>query len=251
MVHLLTVSARLVIRPSRQLGPQRFGLLTRSVLCNSVAVDEPRGQGPESGAHDEQDEDELVVSFRPLQHPGKTWSDDLRKGAARMPREPILSPLPIPLLCGGIAGRYEVHSLGFSQPGARSNDVPECRSAELDIIDTWRITIETLPERIAGRLASSSLSRRGTTIPRLKPADSWLPKRPQAALGYDRPLTTGLSGCCSRVPLTQKRSTAATTQATRLQGRIHLPTPGTSVRPRHGLVCLAQVFPSELRGRVA
>ena len=64
-----------------------------------------------------------------------------------------LEPLPLtnPTPSGGVAGEYEIHYNGFSQYRYITLGIPEGRKAVLDVIDTWAMTIETLPGNYSGR----------------------------------------------------------------------------------------------------
>ncbi|NQX12150.1 DUF5060 domain-containing protein [Microbacteriaceae bacterium VKM Ac-2855] len=53
---------------------------------------------------------------------------------------------------GGVAGVYEVLYLGLAQPRMIHVTVPAGRRAEVDIIDTWAMTIETVPGHHEGRV---------------------------------------------------------------------------------------------------
>lgn len=64
--------------------------------------------------------------------------------------EPISSNLLCPTPVSGVKGRYEVHYNSYSQHKFRSLEVPEGCAAEIDIIDTWAMTIETLPGTYTG-----------------------------------------------------------------------------------------------------
>lgn len=63
-----------------------------------------------------------------------------------------LDPIAAPWDCigGGVAGEYEVMYFGQSRPRFRDLDLPEGMIAEIDVIDTWAMTIETVPGRITG-----------------------------------------------------------------------------------------------------
>lgn len=63
--------------------------------------------------------------------------------------EPISRMAPTPI--GGVEGEYEIHYQGFSQHRFQTIDIPEGRTATVDVIDTWKMTIETLPETFSGR----------------------------------------------------------------------------------------------------
>jgi hypothetical protein len=52
---------------------------------------------------------------------------------------------------GGVAGEYEVMYLGLAQPRMIHVTVPAGRQAEVDIIDTWAMTIETVAGLQEGR----------------------------------------------------------------------------------------------------
>jgi len=64
-----------------------------------------------------------------------------------------LEPLPLtnPTPSGGVAGEYEIHYNGFSQYRYITLGIPEGRKAVIDVIDTWAMTIETLPGNYSGR----------------------------------------------------------------------------------------------------
>ncbi|WP_082104496.1 DUF5605 domain-containing protein [Demequina soli] len=53
---------------------------------------------------------------------------------------------------GGVAGEYELHYLSFTQPREKSLMIPPGRRAEIDVIDTWEMTIDTLPGAFEGRV---------------------------------------------------------------------------------------------------
>ena len=63
--------------------------------------------------------------------------------------EPILSLSPTPV--SGVKGEYEIHYNGYSQHKFRTVDVPKGRTAEIDVIDTWAMTVDTLPGIYTGR----------------------------------------------------------------------------------------------------
>lgn len=65
--------------------------------------------------------------------------------------EPIFSMSPTPV--SGVKGQYEIHYNGYSQHKFRTVDVPDGCTAEIDIIDTWAMTVETLPKKFSGRQA--------------------------------------------------------------------------------------------------
>lgn len=52
--------------------------------------------------------------------------------------------------CAGIEGEYYLSYFGFSRPSFRHLKLPEDVSFTLDIIDTWEMTITTLPESYSG-----------------------------------------------------------------------------------------------------
>jgi len=62
--------------------------------------------------------------------------------------DPLTSPWDFPL--GGVEGEYEVLYFGQSQPSFRDLELPDGMTAEIDVIDTWAMTIETLPEPASG-----------------------------------------------------------------------------------------------------
>jgi len=63
--------------------------------------------------------------------------------------EPLYQTAPSPV--GGVAGEYEIYYNGFSQYRYQTVSIPEGREANIDIIDTWAMTIETLAETYSGR----------------------------------------------------------------------------------------------------
>lgn len=58
--------------------------------------------------------------------------------------EPILRMSPTPI--GGVEGKYELHYQGYSQHRFQTIDIADNQTAKVDLIDTWDMTIETLPE---------------------------------------------------------------------------------------------------------
>jgi hypothetical protein len=66
-----------------------------------------------------------------------------------------LSPLSSGILGkrAGVAGRYEVRYLGLAQPRVVTTEVPEGSRAYIDVLDTWEMTIETLPGLQQGSVA--------------------------------------------------------------------------------------------------
>ncbi|WP_231391754.1 DUF5605 domain-containing protein [Arthrobacter sp. 35W] len=63
--------------------------------------------------------------------------------------DPLPSPWDVPT--AGLAGEYEISYFGFNQPTYRHFVVPAGTTYEVDIIDTWNMTIETLPGTYEGR----------------------------------------------------------------------------------------------------
>jgi hypothetical protein len=63
--------------------------------------------------------------------------------------EPIFSLSPTPV--SGVKGQYEIHYNGYSQHKFRTVDVPEECTAEIDVIDSWVMTIDKLPGTFRGR----------------------------------------------------------------------------------------------------
>ncbi|WAH98474.1 DUF5605 domain-containing protein [Arthrobacter sp. MMS18-M83] len=65
----------------------------------------------------------------------------------------FLEPLPgawdVP--AAGIRHEYELSYFGFNQPTYRNFVMPAGRVYEVDIIDTWNMTIDTLPDTVEGR----------------------------------------------------------------------------------------------------
>lgn len=64
-----------------------------------------------------------------------------------------LEPLPLmaPTPAGGVAGEYEIHYNGFSQYRYVTLEVSEGREGMIDVIDTWAMTIDTLPGTFTGQ----------------------------------------------------------------------------------------------------
>jgi hypothetical protein len=60
---------------------------------------------------------------------------------------PSHSPTPI----GGVEGAYEIYYQGYSQHRFQTIDIAEGHAAKVDLIDTWAMTIETLPEAFSGQ----------------------------------------------------------------------------------------------------
>lgn len=50
----------------------------------------------------------------------------------------------------GVPGAYELHYLGFGQPRVLTVTVPPGATAEIDVIDTWEMTLKTLPGTFEG-----------------------------------------------------------------------------------------------------
>lgn len=63
--------------------------------------------------------------------------------------EPLSLTAPTP--AGGVAGEYELHYNGYSQYRYITVGIPEGRDAVIDVIDTWAMTVETLPGTYSGR----------------------------------------------------------------------------------------------------
>ncbi|MGO4585284.1 DUF5605 domain-containing protein [Arthrobacter sp. 2RAF6] len=63
--------------------------------------------------------------------------------------EPLPSAWDVPT--AGIRHEYELSYFGFNQPTYRNFVMPAGRVHEVDIIDTWNMTIETLPDTVEGR----------------------------------------------------------------------------------------------------
>lgn len=63
--------------------------------------------------------------------------------------DPLALTAPTP--AGGVAGEYELHYNGYSQYRYVTLGIPEGREAVIDVIDTWEMTIETLPGTFSGR----------------------------------------------------------------------------------------------------
>ncbi|MHC6219004.1 DUF5605 domain-containing protein [Arthrobacter sp. MMS24-S77] len=63
--------------------------------------------------------------------------------------EPLPSAWDVPT--AGIRHEYEISYFGFNQPTYRNFVMPAGRRYEVDIIDTWNMTIETLPDAAEGR----------------------------------------------------------------------------------------------------
>lgn len=64
-----------------------------------------------------------------------------------------LDPLPLtaPTPAGGVAGEYEIHYNGFSQYRYVTLEIPDGREGIIDVIDTWAMTIDTLPGTFTGQ----------------------------------------------------------------------------------------------------
>lgn len=63
--------------------------------------------------------------------------------------EPLPSAWDVPT--AGIRYEYEISYFGFNQPTYRNFVMPAGLRYEVDIIDTWNMTIDTLPETVEGR----------------------------------------------------------------------------------------------------
>ena len=65
----------------------------------------------------------------------------------------FLEPLPgaWDVQTAGIRHEYELSYFGFNQPTYRNFVMPAGRCYEVDIIDTWNMTIDTLPDAVEGR----------------------------------------------------------------------------------------------------
>ncbi|WP_284981943.1 DUF5605 domain-containing protein [Arthrobacter sp. efr-133-TYG-118] len=63
--------------------------------------------------------------------------------------EPLPSAWDVPT--AGIRHEHELSYFGFNQPTYRNFVMPAGRRYEVDIIDTWNMTIETLPDAMEGR----------------------------------------------------------------------------------------------------
>ncbi|WP_284754703.1 DUF5605 domain-containing protein [Arthrobacter sp. efr-133-R2A-120] len=63
--------------------------------------------------------------------------------------EPLPSAWDVPT--AGIRHEYEISYFGFNQPTYRNFVMPAGRKYEVDIIDTWNMTIDTLPDAAEGR----------------------------------------------------------------------------------------------------
>lgn len=63
--------------------------------------------------------------------------------------EPISRMDPTPV--GGVEGEYEISYQGFSQNRYKTIEVPAGRTGIIDLIDTWAMTVETLPGTFTGR----------------------------------------------------------------------------------------------------
>jgi hypothetical protein len=63
-----------------------------------------------------------------------------------------LDPVAAPWDCsaGGVAGDYEVMYFGRSRPSFRDVELAAGLTAEIDVIDTWAMTIDTLPGPVSG-----------------------------------------------------------------------------------------------------
>ncbi|BAS14757.1 conserved hypothetical protein [Arthrobacter sp. Hiyo8] len=63
--------------------------------------------------------------------------------------EPLPSAWDVPT--AGIRHEYEISYFGFNQPTYRNFVMPAGRRYEVDIIDTWNMSIDTLPDAVEGR----------------------------------------------------------------------------------------------------
>ncbi|WP_284991944.1 DUF5605 domain-containing protein, partial [Arthrobacter sp. efr-133-TYG-120] len=63
--------------------------------------------------------------------------------------EPLASAWDVPT--AGIRHEYEISYFGFNQPTYRNFVMPAGRRYEVDIIDTWNMSIDTLPDAVEGR----------------------------------------------------------------------------------------------------
>ncbi|MGO4472234.1 DUF5605 domain-containing protein [Arthrobacter sp. M-10] len=63
--------------------------------------------------------------------------------------EPLPSAWDVPT--AGIRHEYEISYFGFNQPTYRNFVMPAGRRYEADIIDTWNMSIDTLPDAVEGR----------------------------------------------------------------------------------------------------
>lgn len=66
-----------------------------------------------------------------------------------------LDPLPsdFDAPTAGVAGEYQLTYFGRGRPGIRHVVVPEGMTAVIDVIDTWNMTVETLPGEHSGTVA--------------------------------------------------------------------------------------------------
>jgi hypothetical protein len=63
--------------------------------------------------------------------------------------EPLPSAWDVPT--AGIRHEYELSYFGFNQPTYRNFVMPAGRQYEVDVIDTWNMTVDTLPGTVEGR----------------------------------------------------------------------------------------------------
>jgi Domain of unknown function (DUF5605)/Protein of unknown function (DUF4038)/Domain of unknown function (DUF5060) len=63
--------------------------------------------------------------------------------------EPLPSAWDVPT--AGIRYEYELSYFGFNQPTYRNFVMPAGRTYEVDVIDTWNMTVDTLPRTVEGR----------------------------------------------------------------------------------------------------
>ena len=75
------------------------------------------------------------------------------------------------LPCGGRQGEYYLFYFGFSQPCFREFTLPQPGSYQVDVIDTWNMTIEALPQACQGtfRVALPGRSYIAVRMRRLSP----------------------------------------------------------------------------------
>ena len=64
--------------------------------------------------------------------------------------EPIEQAPFADAVVGGVRGEHEVHYLGFNQPRFRMFHMPAERPFRVDVIDTWNMTVDELPDSYEG-----------------------------------------------------------------------------------------------------
>ncbi|GAB4000207.1 hypothetical protein GCM10029992_31380 [Glycomyces albus] len=64
--------------------------------------------------------------------------------------DPLESDWDVPR--GGAAGEYELIYFGFNRPRFRMIDLPEGGSFDVDVIDTWNMTVDRFAEHATGRI---------------------------------------------------------------------------------------------------